>query len=142
MVLPVINKITVHDEGDCICRASNPDMPGYFCSAGTGTSATGLVSKASIHCDEESSRSPGTVPSTDSCRRCVQAKAEATHASVGHLEERLAELQAYMGPLMTRHAQLTRSMPWHQQQVLPNPFVGHCATMNSVNVNSVTGAPL
>ncbi|BDA51287.1 hypothetical protein COCOBI_18-1640 [Coccomyxa sp. Obi] len=45
-----------------------------------------------------------------------QAKEQATHASVGHLEERLAELQAQMEPLLAQHEQLTRSLPWHQQQ--------------------------
>ncbi|CAL8466355.1 g5891 [Coccomyxa elongata] len=45
-----------------------------------------------------------------------QAREQATHASVVHLEERLAELQAHMGPLLARHEQLTWSLPWHQQQ--------------------------
>lgn len=39
------------------------------------------------------------------------------HAQVGELEARRAELLAQLGPLLTRHEQLTRSLPWHKQQV-------------------------
>ncbi|KAK9902819.1 hypothetical protein WJX75_007300 [Coccomyxa subellipsoidea] len=44
-----------------------------------------------------------------------QARTEAVYAQVSELEARRAELQAQLGPLLARHEQLTRSLPWHEQ---------------------------
>lgn len=41
------------------------------------------------------------------------------YAQVSELEARRAELQAQLGPLLARHEQLTRSLPWHEQTVRP-----------------------
>jgi hypothetical protein len=50
---------------------------------------------------------------------CAQARTEAVYAQVSELEARRAELQAQLGPLLARHEQLTRSLPWHEQTVRP-----------------------